>query len=86
MDDRNAAEIYGLLGDLGFCWIMATEKTTALGSQVRGSATYELLTDGATVAPVLSLWDGARRYELVGDEVFGVQVPPSSPTLAADEH
>jgi hypothetical protein len=42
---------------------------------VRGSATYELLTDGATVAPVLSLWDGERRYEFVGDEVFGVAVP-----------
>jgi hypothetical protein len=75
VDDRNAAEIYALLGELGFCWIMATEKATGLGAQVRGSATYELLTDGATVAPVLSLWDGERRYEFVGDEVFGVAVP-----------
>ena len=74
VDDRNAAEIYGLLSELGFCWIMATEKTTGLGPEVRGSATYELLTDGVTVAPVLSLWDGERRYEFVGDELLGVQV------------
>jgi hypothetical protein len=83
VDDRNAAEIYALLGELGFCWIMATEKTTGIGVQVRGSASYELLTDGTTVAPVLSLWDGERRYEFVGDEVFGVQVPSSS-TAPAD--
>lgn len=74
VDDRNAAEIYGLLSELGFCWIMATEKSAGLGPQVRGSATYELLTDGATVAPLLSLWDGERRYEFVGDELLGVQV------------
>jgi hypothetical protein len=74
VDDRNAAEIYALLAELGFCWIMATEKATSVGAQVRGSATYELLTDGSTVAPVLSLWDGQRRYEIVGDEVFGVHI------------
>jgi hypothetical protein len=73
VDDRNAAEIYGLLGELGFCWIMATEKAAALGPEVRGSATYEMLTDGVTVAPTLSLWDGARRYEFVGDELIGVE-------------
>ncbi len=83
VDDRNAAEIYALLGELGFCWIMATEKTAGLGPQVRGSATYELLTDGATVAPILSLWDGERRYEFVGDEVFGVQVSSSSTAPAS---
>jgi hypothetical protein len=74
VDDRNAAEIYGLLSELDFCWIMATEKATALGPEVRGSATYEMLTDGVTVAPTLSLWDGVRRYEFVGDELLGVQV------------
>jgi len=73
VDDRNAAEIYSLLSKLGFCWIMATEKTTGLGAQVRGSATYEMLTDGATVAPLLSLWDGERRYEFVGDELLSVE-------------
>jgi Putative exonuclease SbcCD, C subunit len=77
VDDRNAAEIYALLGELGFCWIMATEKAAGLGPEVRGSATYEMLTDGVTVAPTLSLWDGARRYEFVGDELLGVQVPSS---------
>jgi uncharacterized protein YPO0396 len=74
VDDRNAAEIYGLLSELGFCWIMATEKAAGLGPEVRGSATYEMLTDGDTVAPTLSLWDGARRYEIIGDELLGVQV------------
>lgn len=73
VDDRNAAEIYALLTELEFCWIMATEKATALGSEVRGSATYEMLTDGVTVAPTLSLWDGVRRYEFVGDELLGVE-------------
>lgn len=73
VDDRNAAEIYALLTELDFCWIMATEKATALGSEVRGSATYEMLTDGVTVAPTLSLWDGVRRYEFIGDELLGVE-------------
>lgn len=73
VDDRNAAEIYALLTELDFCWIMATEKATALGAEVRGSATYEMLTDGVTVAPTLSLWDGVRRYEFVGDELIGVE-------------
>jgi predicted nucleic acid-binding Zn-ribbon protein len=73
VDDRNAAEIYALLTELDFCWIMATEKATALGSEVRGSATYEMLTDGITVAPTLSLWDGVRRYEFVGDELIGME-------------
>jgi chaperonin cofactor prefoldin len=73
VDDRNAAEIYALLTELDFCWIMATEKATALGASVRGSATYEMLTDGVTVAPTLSLWDGVRRYEFVGDELIGVE-------------
>jgi hypothetical protein len=73
VDDRNAAEIYALLTELDFCWIMATEKATALGPEVRGSATYEMLTDGETVAPTLSLWDGVRRYEFVGDELLGVE-------------
>lgn len=77
VDDRNAAEIYALLGELGFCWIMATEKAAGLGPEVRGSATYEMLTDGVTVAPTLSLWDGARRYEFIGDELLGVQAPLS---------
>jgi len=54
---------------------MATEKATGLGEEVRGSATYEMLTDGETVAPTLSIWDGARRYEFIGDELLGVQVP-----------
>ncbi|HST58721.1 MAG TPA: SbcC/MukB-like Walker B domain-containing protein, partial [Longimicrobium sp.] len=73
VDDRNAAEIYALLTELDFCWIMATEKATALGAEVRGSATYEMLTDGTTVAPTLSLWDGVRRYEFVGDELIGME-------------
>lgn len=73
VDDRNAAEIYALLTELDFCWIMATEKSTALGSEVRGSATYEMLTDGVTVAPTLSLWDGVRRYEFIGDELIGME-------------
>jgi hypothetical protein len=73
VDDRNAAEIYALLTELDFCWIMATEKATALGPEVRGSATYEMLTDGVTVAPTLSLWDGLRRYEFLGDELLGVE-------------
>lgn len=73
VDDRNAAEIYALLTELDFCWIMATEKATALGSEVRGSATYEMLTDGITVAPTLSLWDGVRRYEFIGDELIGME-------------
>ncbi|HEX2204920.1 MAG TPA: SbcC/MukB-like Walker B domain-containing protein, partial [Longimicrobium sp.] len=85
VDDRNAAEIYGLLSELGFCWIMATEKTTGIGENVRGSATYELLTDGATVAPVLSLWDGERRYEFVGDELLGVQVAARTASASAAE-
>jgi predicted nucleic acid-binding Zn-ribbon protein len=75
VDDRNAAEIYALLTELDFCWMMATEKATALGSEVRGSATYEMLTDGVTVAPVLSLWDGARRYEFIGEELIGIETP-----------
>ncbi|MBB4634613.1 SbcC/MukB-like Walker B domain-containing protein [Longimicrobium terrae] len=73
VDDRNAAEIYALLTELEFCWIMATEKATALGAEVRGSATYEMLADERTVAPVLSLWDGARRYEFIGDELIGME-------------
>jgi uncharacterized protein (TIGR02680 family) len=73
VDDRNAAEIYALLTELDFCWIMATEKASALGPEVRGSATYEMLTDGVTVAPMLSLWDGVRRYEFVGDELIGME-------------
>jgi uncharacterized protein (TIGR02680 family) len=73
VDDRNAAEIYALLTELDFCWIMATEKATALGAEVRGSATYEMLTDGVTVAPTLSLWDGVRRYEFIGDELIGME-------------
>lgn len=73
VDDRNAAEIYALLTELDFCWIMATEKATALGAEVRGSATYEMLTDGVTVAPTLSLWDGMRRYEFIGEELLGVE-------------
>lgn len=85
VDDRNAAEIYGLLGELGFCWIMATEKATGLGPEVRGSATYEMLTDGATVAPTLSLWDGVRRYEFIGDELLGVEVSSSSSMGAVHE-
>ncbi|HEU0076611.1 MAG TPA: SbcC/MukB-like Walker B domain-containing protein, partial [Longimicrobiaceae bacterium] len=84
VDDRNAAEIYGLLSQLGFCWIMATEKTAGVGPQVQGSATYELLTDGATVAPTLSLWDGERRYEFVGDELLGVHIAPRTSTVSAD--
>jgi len=72
VDDRNAAEIYALLTELGFCWIMATEKATGLGPGVRGSATYEMLTDGVTVAPTLSLWDGERRYDFIGDELLSV--------------
>jgi len=78
VDDRNAAEIHGLLSELDLCWIMATEKATAQGPEVRGSATYEMLTDGVTVAPMLSLWDGVRRYEFVGDELLGVQLSPSA--------
>jgi len=78
VDDRNAAEIYALLTELEFCWIMATEKATALGSEVRGSATYEMLTDGITVAPTLSLWDGVRRYEFVGDELIGMETSSST--------
>ncbi|HET7233705.1 MAG TPA: TIGR02680 family protein [Longimicrobium sp.] len=74
VDDRNAAEIYGLLTLLNLNWIMATEKSTSINDKVRGSATYELLTDGRTVAPTLSLWDGTRRYEFVGDELLGIQV------------
>jgi len=73
VDDRNAAEIYGLLSELGLCWMMATEKATGVGSEVRGSATYEMLTDGVTVAPTLSLWDGERRYDFIGDELLGVE-------------
>ncbi|HEX2080263.1 MAG TPA: TIGR02680 family protein [Longimicrobium sp.] len=73
VDDRNAAEIYSLLTELDFCWIMATEKATALGAEVRGSATYEMLTDGVTVAPTLSLWDGVRRYEFIGDELIEME-------------
>lgn len=83
VDDRNAAEIYALLTELDFCWIMATEKATALGSEVRGSATYEMLTDGVTVAPTLSLWDGVRRYEFVGDELLGVETSGTEP-MGAD--
>ena|GEM_PF-2837705 len=84
VDDRNAAEIYGLLSELGFCWIMATEKTTGIGASVAGSATYELLTDGATVAPTLSLWDGERRFEFVGDELLGIQIAPRTAGSGAD--
>ncbi|MBV9110517.1 MAG: hypothetical protein JO306_13995, partial [Gemmatimonadetes bacterium] len=73
VDDRNAAEIYTLLTELDFCWIMATEKATALGAEVRGSATYEMLTDGVTVASTLSLWDGVRRYEFIGEELIGME-------------
>jgi hypothetical protein len=83
VDDRNASEIYGLLSELELCWIMATEKATSIGAQVRGSATYELLTDGATVAPTLSLWDGERRYEFVGDELLGIQVARPAAAVAA---
>ncbi|WP_420127200.1 SbcC/MukB-like Walker B domain-containing protein [Longimicrobium sp.] len=83
VDDRNAAEIYALLTELDFCWIMATEKTTALGAEVRGSATYEMLTDGVTVAPTLSLWDGARRYEFIGDELIGMETSSGDP-MGAD--
>jgi len=83
VDDRNAAEIFGFLAELELCWIMATEKTAGVGAQVRGSATYEMLTDGATVAPMLSLWDGERRYEFVGDELMSVE-NPSSPAREAE--
>ncbi|HEU4454549.1 MAG TPA: SbcC/MukB-like Walker B domain-containing protein, partial [Longimicrobium sp.] len=83
VDDRNAAEIYGLLSELGFCWIMATEKTTGIGANVAGSATYELLADGATVAPTLSLWDGERRFEFVGDELLTIQIARTA-SAAAD--
>ncbi|MBW3654496.1 MAG: TIGR02680 family protein [Gemmatimonadetes bacterium] len=84
VDDRNAAEIYGLLSELGFCWIMATEKATGLGPEVRGSATYEMLTDGDTVAPTLSIWDGARRYEFIGDELLGITASLRTEMEAAD--
>jgi uncharacterized protein YPO0396 len=75
VDDRNAAEIYALLTELGFCWIMATEKAAGLGAGVRGSATYEMLSDGVTVAPTLSVWDGERRFDFIGDELLGVETP-----------
>ncbi|CAA9301031.1 MAG: hypothetical protein AVDCRST_MAG68-443, partial [uncultured Gemmatimonadetes bacterium] len=77
VDDRNAAEIYALLTELGFCWIMATEKSAGLGAGVRGSATYEMLSDGVTVAPTLSLWDGERRFDFIGDELLGVETSRS---------
>lgn len=76
VDDRNAAEIYALLNELGLCWIMATEKSAGVGAGVRGSATYELLTDGATVAPLLTLWDGERRMDFVGDELVAASAAP----------
>ena len=75
VDDRNAGEIYALLTELGFCWIMATEKAAGLGAGVRGSATYEMLSDGITVAPTLSVWDGERRFDFIGDELLGVETP-----------
>ncbi len=75
VDDRNAAEIYALLTELGFCWIMATEKAAGLGAGVRGSATYEMLSDGVTVAPTLSVWDGERRLDFIGDELLGIETP-----------
>jgi uncharacterized protein YPO0396 len=84
VDDRNAAEIYGLLTELGFCWIMATEKATGLGPEVRGSATYEMLTDGVTVAPTLSVWDGARRYEFIGDELLGMETSSRASALETE--
>jgi hypothetical protein len=73
VDDRNAAEIYALLTELGFCWIMATEKAAGLGAGVRGSASYEMLSDGVTVAPTLSVWDGERRLDFIGDELLGIE-------------
>jgi hypothetical protein len=69
VDDPNSTQIYTLLGNLGMCWIMATEKSTNFGPHVPGAVTYEFLNNGTDVAPSASVWDGRVEHSFETEEI-----------------
>lgn len=66
VDERNIREMFRLLVDMNFSWIMTSEKLWGVADTLPGCSTYDLIKSGATVAPLWTVWDGTRRLDAMG--------------------
>jgi len=59
VDEQNIREMFRFLVELGFSWIMTSEKLWGVSDTLPACSTYELVKgDGSVVTPVWFVWDG----------------------------
>jgi hypothetical protein len=68
VDEHNIREMYRLMVDMEFSWIMTSEKLWGVADTLPGCSTYDLIRSGATVAPLWTVWDGSRRLDALGGD------------------
>jgi len=75
VDAGNAAQIYHLLVDLGFSWIMTSEQLWTVSDAIPACSIYEIRRKENLVCPILKIWDAES----------GRTVEAGDPGLAADD-
>lgn len=61
VDEHNISAMFRFLVELGFSWIMTSEKLWGVGDALPGCSTYELVKGaGGIVTPVWFVWDGRQ--------------------------
>lgn len=64
VDEQNVREMFRFLVDLGFCWIMTSEKLWGVSDTLPACSTYELVKgDGGNVTPIWFVWDGRVLHD-----------------------
>lgn len=61
VDSVNTQKAWSFMSDLGFSWIMTSEKLWGIGPSLRGCSTYQFLKRDNVAVVSLWLWDGARQ-------------------------
>lgn len=80
VDEANTREMFGLLGRLGFSWMMTSEKLWGDFPSLPAGSVYELVKWGNVVTPVWFVWDG--RQLLSGEVGAGDGATPEEGTTS----
>lgn len=75
VDAGNAAQIYHLLVDLGFSWIMTSEQLWTVSDAIPACSIYEIRREANVVCPILKIWDATS----------GRTIEAGDPGRAADD-
>jgi uncharacterized protein YPO0396 len=74
VDSQNTREMFRFLVDLGFSWIMTSEKLWGVADTLPGCVTYELIRRGPAVTAIFYLWDGTSKCSaiepLLGEDFY----------------